>query len=348
MRQLAEIPFKCGIPMSSFHPSVGRCIYCGSTSGELTEEHIIPYGLGGELVLADASCSKCATITSQFETEVMRYHLLDVRAYLNLRTRRKSKRPKEFPINRGTEDAPDEINIPIARRPMLMSLPIWNGPFVPTASVNDKKTHLEGYAYVPVVPGGWPGWADRCVELASELSTNNIGITQSVRPVAWSRLIAKVAYGFLVYFEGPDALRENYVLESILDHSIAESTAWSWIGNIGYTVAPMPNSIPLNNTLNVTLNTEVHNTERTTQNYRTGYLFDTAQGLPVREPRNTLHDLHIYPLDNHVQGTIRLLATAGAPEYIVSLGTNNPDAKWEWIEKQAAAAQRYESTKKKK
>ncbi len=34
---------------------IGRCIYCGGRKG-LLDEHIIPYGLGGNLVLPEASC----------------------------------------------------------------------------------------------------------------------------------------------------------------------------------------------------------------------------------------------------------------------------------------------------
>ncbi|WP_217539485.1 HNH endonuclease, partial [Stenotrophomonas sp. GbtcB23] len=46
---------------------VGASIYCGATDGRLTEEHIIPKGLGGTLVLPQASCDDCAAITSLFE-----------------------------------------------------------------------------------------------------------------------------------------------------------------------------------------------------------------------------------------------------------------------------------------
>ena len=42
---------------------IGRCIYCGTTEGKLSEEHITPYGLGGLLVLQEASCERCARIT---------------------------------------------------------------------------------------------------------------------------------------------------------------------------------------------------------------------------------------------------------------------------------------------
>jgi 5-methylcytosine-specific restriction endonuclease McrA len=48
------------------YSNVNRCIYCG-TLENLTDEHIIPYGLGGRSILPKASCSECSNITTNFE-----------------------------------------------------------------------------------------------------------------------------------------------------------------------------------------------------------------------------------------------------------------------------------------
>jgi hypothetical protein len=40
------------------HQFVGRCIYCGSTD-QLSDEHIVPAGLGGDQILYKASCESC-------------------------------------------------------------------------------------------------------------------------------------------------------------------------------------------------------------------------------------------------------------------------------------------------
>jgi hypothetical protein len=53
--------------MSYNHKSVGVCIYCGASECELTDEHIIPFGLGGADILPKASCKDCARITGKFE-----------------------------------------------------------------------------------------------------------------------------------------------------------------------------------------------------------------------------------------------------------------------------------------
>jgi hypothetical protein len=41
---------------------VGYCIYCQATD-ELTNEHILPFGLSGTAVLPKSSCKACAKIT---------------------------------------------------------------------------------------------------------------------------------------------------------------------------------------------------------------------------------------------------------------------------------------------
>ncbi|SRR5271163_282192 len=50
-------------------PATGECIYCGALGSEveLTDEHIVPYSLGGNVELLQASCKKCARVTGGLE-----------------------------------------------------------------------------------------------------------------------------------------------------------------------------------------------------------------------------------------------------------------------------------------
>jgi HNH endonuclease len=78
-------------------PPVGRCIYCGTSTGELTDEHIIPLALGGNMVLPQASCRDCAKITGQiegFNLEARRGIFGPLRLRLKLPTRHPKKRPE--------------------------------------------------------------------------------------------------------------------------------------------------------------------------------------------------------------------------------------------------------------
>jgi hypothetical protein len=71
-------------------PAVGRCIYCDAT-GSLTDEHIVPYFLGGKMTLPASSCQRCQKITHRFETAVAEATKA-VRAQWKLPSRRRSWR----------------------------------------------------------------------------------------------------------------------------------------------------------------------------------------------------------------------------------------------------------------
>ncbi|GAK46646.1 conserved protein [Tepidicaulis marinus] len=50
----------------------GFCIYCRKAGVSLSDEHVVPHSLGGEHVLLNATCKRCAKITSKFELDVAR------------------------------------------------------------------------------------------------------------------------------------------------------------------------------------------------------------------------------------------------------------------------------------
>jgi len=76
--------------------SKGKCIYCNARDVDLTDEHILPYFIGGNHVIVDASCKACARITTRFEREVARGLWGDARISYNAPSRRKKKRKKHI------------------------------------------------------------------------------------------------------------------------------------------------------------------------------------------------------------------------------------------------------------
>jgi hypothetical protein len=77
---------------------IGKCIYCASTD-DLSDEHIIPYGLGAQWQLGKASCRKHRDITSKFELDVQRNLWGPIRAAM------------QMPSRRGHEDKRVEITL---------------------------------------------------------------------------------------------------------------------------------------------------------------------------------------------------------------------------------------------
>ena len=84
-----------------FEP-VNCCIYCGKTNIVLGAEHIIPFGLGGQLILPKSSCKACGDATGKFEGVVQRTIYGDFRMSRGLQTRHKKERPSHRII--GTID----------------------------------------------------------------------------------------------------------------------------------------------------------------------------------------------------------------------------------------------------
>jgi hypothetical protein len=77
--------------------AIGSCIYCAATDG-LSKEHVLPYGLGGDLVLHEASCSNCRDATSKIELQLLRGHWWPYRRFLGLQSRRPQEQDRDFPV----------------------------------------------------------------------------------------------------------------------------------------------------------------------------------------------------------------------------------------------------------
>jgi hypothetical protein len=86
------------LPATVTFSPVGSCIYCGTTQGQLTDEHVIPFGLGGTLVLPKSSCKACAKETARLEQTIQRMLLGPFRIRLGLPTRRPKARPEELEL----------------------------------------------------------------------------------------------------------------------------------------------------------------------------------------------------------------------------------------------------------
>jgi hypothetical protein len=101
-KTLAEHSIERGMIEQITQP-ICHCIYCGRMPPAvlLEKEHVIPDGLGGDMVLADASCRSCGHVTSRHETHLMRVLFGDVRAIQGLRSRKRQGKKTQ---TRGTWD----------------------------------------------------------------------------------------------------------------------------------------------------------------------------------------------------------------------------------------------------
>ena len=131
-------------------PSFGECIYCGARAGdvELTDEHVIPYSLGGNAVILDGSCKKCASETTKLENEIARKVLWELRTHTNAPTRRKKERRKELPFSYSIAGGELQTKtVPIADHPFFVPMPVWGRPGLltgkpPTIEFEHHKAHV--------------------------------------------------------------------------------------------------------------------------------------------------------------------------------------------------------------
>ncbi|MDN3645645.1 HNH endonuclease [Pontixanthobacter aestiaquae] len=106
-------------------PHVGkRCIFCLRffAADELTDEHSIPFALGGKSVLPRATCEVCREETSRFETKVLRGAFHAFRFKSGLQSRSKTP-PKTLPIFGIDGDEGNRLEIPYDAYPTMLPLP---------------------------------------------------------------------------------------------------------------------------------------------------------------------------------------------------------------------------------
>jgi hypothetical protein len=115
--------------------SRGYCIYCGAEPPvDLTEDHALPLGFTGNLVVPASSCKPCAAITNSFEQYCMRETFGDIRAHLGLSSGRKHKkgeRAHQFIVRRPRGDGTNEERI-VAQdeHPPVLSMLVLTPPRV--------------------------------------------------------------------------------------------------------------------------------------------------------------------------------------------------------------------------
>lgn len=211
-----------------FPVRIGRCVYCDGTD-DLSDEHVLPYGLGGEWLLLSASCKECRDITSRLELVVQRQHFLAVRTVAELPTRRKRERPHVLRQKLETPQGPVELSLPLDQHPAPLVLPVFPPPLGEAAAgaglspsyrslrVAGRKGRLENIARAT----GAQKWTFPCAE-----------------PPLFARFLAKVAYCFAVGSYGIDGFAEHFVRQ----HVRADLPGLAaWVGCAEEDVAFTPN-----------------------------------------------------------------------------------------------------------
>lgn len=166
-------------------PSKGCCIYCGTTGERLSREHIVPFSLGGQHVIEEASCAKCADVTKRFEQDVARDLWGDARISADAPSRRKKDRPKKI-----ITGSPTQVAVSYSEYPASFVFYKMPAPGI-----------MQGLTPESDITGTW-----QLVSISDEEKLKGFAekhktqVTMRFRhvPVSFGRMIAKIGYGHIL------------------------------------------------------------------------------------------------------------------------------------------------------
>ena len=212
-------------------PAIGRCIYCLRQGIPLEKEHVIPEGLGGDIVLLKASCRNCAEAIRPAEQFCIRNTFQAARTYLKIRSKKKHKNNvRRFHAQRTPGGGWKEI--PFDKYPFVFSLPVFDPPPILSGVLKTNNDHMLRGVYL------WfsPGYKQKMDALGKELA-----VFTSIEVGHLFRFIAKIAHGIAVADLGLDGFEP---LATNLIRGIPDDISTSLVGTAEM-LPPVWDQIPL-------------------------------------------------------------------------------------------------------
>jgi hypothetical protein len=182
------------------YPGPGVCIYCGAKDN-LSDEHIIPFALGGNLIFQKASCPDCAKVTSDFELTCLRTMYGPLRLLYDLPTRRPNRRPPKLPLK--VKYSPDETEwqttlVDQKKYPFLVTFPYFDAPGILSRDpIHKSKGPVTDRLWIR---GASPYYSfhELLDNLLLELKAYSVFPESKADVSAFCRLLAKIAHAFAV------------------------------------------------------------------------------------------------------------------------------------------------------
>ena len=204
---------------------IGYCIYCGSTSGPLSDEHIVPYSLGGDSILQGASCTACADTTSRFELHIARRQLGPFRVRSELPTRRPNERPKSLPLGILDKEGKERvIEVDPQKHPGTLLLPDLPEPSLLVPILDPSRRSFRMFYALPDT--------DTLQQLKDEHDADAIGLG-SFEIGSFYLLLAKIAHAGAFYHPGNWTLSWEPLLPDLI---VGEREDYeSFVGGTGIT-----------------------------------------------------------------------------------------------------------------
>jgi HNH endonuclease len=190
----------------------GQCIYCGSQEG-LTDEHIIPLALNGNMILPKASCKDCSKSTSEFERQVLRGFMHDARLAAGFNSRRPKNQPRTIRVRLVDQDNNvTEVDVPRFEAPGLLMLPTFTLPSFLLGEPPVTGINIHGFQLVNM---GSQGDLEQFVK---DQGAAGLQVQSTPEIEALGQMLAKIAYSYAVAVTGvvdressplPDIMRDR-------------------------------------------------------------------------------------------------------------------------------------------
>jgi hypothetical protein len=193
---IIELPMQITSPKKRYS-AVGRCIYCGAYASKLQDEHIVPFGLVGDLVvLPKSSCTQCASITGKTEQYCLRGMLGSFRVVIGSPTRRPKERPKTIALRRGRFDpaigafeSPQTLTIEPKDMPLMYPSVAFPGAGILENRHPDTQVNWRMSLH---------GNTEDYKEFVRAQGSQNATAIAPIYPLEFVRMVAKIAHGFAV------------------------------------------------------------------------------------------------------------------------------------------------------
>jgi hypothetical protein len=212
-------------PTKNYSP-VNRCVYCGSNEN-LSDEHIVPYGLGGRWVLPKASCAKCAAISGAFEGTCLRTMFGPLRMYYDLPSRRRKSRPKTLPLKVKydlSEADWTEVEVDQEIYPFLITFPNYLMPDELSGYTTTKRDSSTASFWIRGASFRY-GLTPHLEELAQKLKVAQLMPVATFQTHEFCLMLAKIAHAFAVAELGLDSF-SPFLTSMILNTDTSNSVQY--------------------------------------------------------------------------------------------------------------------------
>ena len=195
------------------------CIYCGSRGVSLSQEHIIPLGLNGNLLLPEASCEACSKATQKIEEFCLKKMLINTRTRHKLRTRRPKNRPKSFVVDIGDPSGATAAKVvSVDYLPtQSFAMPAYDLPGMVQDEHDDSKLSREILASMSAADAeGLVGLGGGTKPVAMTIGTIDFRI--------FDRMLAKIAHSYAYAMLGPTGFEPR--LANLIRYGGKASRLW--------------------------------------------------------------------------------------------------------------------------